>query len=350
MKQYMLGKTGILVPELCLGTMTFGEQNTPAEAFAQLEYAADNGLNFWDTAEMYPVPPRAQTQGATEKIIGDWFRQSGRRKEIILASKISGPSQVGDHIRGGKTRFRTPDIKQALDDSLKRLQTDYIDLYQLHWPERQTNFFGKAGFTNAMAVQDISDLSEFTDTLEALEREIKAGRIRAIGLSNETPWATMRYLALADHMGLPRMASIQNPYNLLNRTFEIGLAEIACREKIGLLAYSPLAFGVLSGKYLNGQKPEGARLTRWERFSRYTNPQADAATAAYADIAARHHMSLAQMSLAFIRQQTFVTSTIIGATHMTQLRENIDSLKIRLSQEILDDIEAVHTAHPNPAP
>jgi aryl-alcohol dehydrogenase-like predicted oxidoreductase len=345
-----LGKTGLYVPELCLGTMTFGEQNTAEDAFAQMDMALNAGLFFWDTAEMYPVPPQAQTQGATEQIIGQWLRRTGRRNDIVLATKIAGPNQMGGHLRDGRTHFIAEDIETALDSSLKRLGTDYIDLYQLHWPERHSNYFGKLGFDAQMAAQDQRDLTDFEETLSALANEIKRGRIRAIGLSNETPWGLMRCLTLAEHLGLPRVASIQNPYNLLNRTFEIGLAEIAHREQAGLLAYSPLAFGQLTGKYLNHQQPANARLTLFSRFTRYNNPQALAATEQYAHIAEQHGLSLTQMALAFIRQQFFVTSTIIGATTMEQLAENIASRDVQLGPEILAQIEAVHVQHPNPAP
>ncbi|RYY78114.1 MAG: NADP(H)-dependent aldo-keto reductase [Moraxellaceae bacterium] len=350
MKHHFLGHTDIQVPEICLGTMTFGQQNTQEQAFEQLDYALERGVNFWDTAELYAVPPTPQTYGSTETILGNWFAKTGKRNQVTLASKIAGPSQVGGHIRNGHTRFNKKDISSALDHSLKRLQTDYLDLYQLHWPERPTNCFSHLGYTAQMIADTPADLTPLAETLIALNDEIKAGRIRAIGLSNETPWGTMKFLQLADELGLQRVVSVQNPYGLLNRTYEIGLAEIAHFEKVGCLAYSPLGFGVLSGKYLNGQKPENARITLFPRFSRYTNAQAVWATEQYAKIAAEHDLSLAQLSLAFVRQQFFVTSTIIGATSMQQLQENIDSVDVILSDEIMQQIEAVHVQQPNPSP
>ena len=344
-----LAHTGILVPEICLGTMTFGEQNTQAEAFQQLEYALDRGLNFWDTAEMYPVPPKPETQGATEVILGNWIQQRGGRDKLFIASKIAGPSQGGSQIRGGQTRFNKADIESALDGNLKRLQTDYIDLYQLHWPQRPTNFFGKLGYgnTEAQASQQITDLEE---TLSALSDEVKRGRIRYIGLSNETPWGTMKFLHLAEKLGLEKFVSVQNPYNLLNRTYEVGMSEIAQYEGVGLLAYSPLAFGYLTGKFRNGARPANARVTLYSRFSRYSNPESEWATEQYALLAEKHGLSLTQLALAFIKQQFFVTSTIIGATNLDQLKENIDAFDIDLSKEVLQEIEAIHKQQPNPAP
>ncbi|ONG38982.1 aldo/keto reductase [Alkanindiges hydrocarboniclasticus] len=350
MKHHFLGHTDIKVPEICLGTMTFGQQNTQEQAFEQLDYALERGINFWDTAELYAVPPTPQSYGSTETILGNWFAKTGKRKQVTLASKIAGPSQVGGHIRNGQTRFNKKDISRALDNSLKRLQTDYLDLYQLHWPERPTNCFSHLGYTTQMIADTPADLTPLAETLIALNDEIKAGRIRAIGLSNETPWGTMKFLQLADELGLQRVVSVQNPYGLLNRTYEIGLAEIAHFEKVGCLAYSPLGFGVLSGKYLNDQKPENARITLFPRFSRYTNAQAVWATEQYAKIAAEQGLSLVQLSLAFVRQQFFVTSTIIGATTMQQLQENIDSVDVALSDEVMQLIEAVHVQQPNPSP
>ena len=344
-----LGHTDLLLPEICLGTMTFGEQNTQAEAFAQLNYALERGLYFWDTAEMYPVPPKAETQGATETIIGNWIAQQGQRDQLFLASKIAGPSQGGIHIRNGQTRFIAEEISSAIDASLKRLQTDYIDLYQLHWPQRPTNFFGKLGYGNQEAenTQHVTDLAE---TLYALHHEVQKGRIRYIGLSNETPWGTIKFLQLAKELGLEKMVSVQNPYNLLNRTYEIGMAEIAQYEGVGLLAYSPLAFGYLTGKFRNGARPENARITRFSRFTRYTNPQSEWATEQYAQLAEQHGLTLTQLALAYVKQQFFVTSTIIGATHLDQLKENIDAFEIDLSEEILTGIEDIHRQQPNPAP
>lgn len=350
MKHNFLGYTDIRVPEICLGTMTFGEQNSQQQGFQQLDYALGRGINFWDTAEMYPVPPNADTYGHTETILGNWFSQTKKRKEVILASKIAGPSQVGGHIRNGQTRFNAAIIAQALDHSLQRLQTDYIDLYQLHWPERPTNFFSKLGYSKQLIDETPEDLTPLAETLDALSAEIKRGRIRAIGLSNETPWGVMKFLQLSKQLGLAKVVSVQNPYNLLNRTYEIGLAEVAHYENVGCLAYSPLGFGMLSGKYLQGKQPPEGRITLFSRFSRYTNAQAIAATEQYAAIAKQHGISLTQLSLAFIRQQFFVTSTIIGATNLDQLKENIDSVEIHLNDEVMAQIEAVHVQQPNPAP
>lgn len=344
-----LANTGILVPEICLGTMTFGEQNTQQEAFEQLDYALERGIHFWDTAEMYPVPPKPETQGSTETIIGNWIAARGGRDQLFLASKIAGPSQGGSHIRDGKTKFIASEIKSALDQSLSRLQTDYIDLYQLHWPQRPTNFFGQLGYGNVHAAnqQEITPLEE---TLLALHDEIKAGRIRYIGLSNETPWGTMKFLHTAEKLGLSNFVSVQNPYSLLNRTYEIGMSEIAKYEGVGLLAYSPLAFGYLTGKFRNGARPANARITLFSRFSRYTNPESEWATEQYAQLAEQHGLTLTQLALAFIKQQFFVTSTIIGATSLDQLKENIDAFDIHLSDEVLQGINAIHQQQPNPAP
>lgn len=349
MKFNLLGQSGLEVPEICLGTMTFGEQNTQTEAFEQLAYALDQGLYFWDTAEMYPVPPKPETQGATEQIIGNWIAQNGRRDQLFLASKIAGPQQGGSHIRDGHTQFIESEISSAIDGSLKRLQTDYIDLYQLHWPQRPTNFFGKLGYSNNDAYnrQDITPLEQ---TLEALSKEVQKGRIRHIGLSNETPWGTLKFLHLAEKMGLEKIVSVQNPYNLLNRTYEIGMAEIAHYEGVGLLAYSPLAFGYLTGKFRHGARPADARITLFSRFSRYSNPESEWATEQYAQLAEKHNLTLTQLALAFIKQQFFVTSTIIGATNLTQLKENIAAFDLTLSDEILTDIENIHRQQPNPAP
>ncbi|WP_180004891.1 MULTISPECIES: NADP(H)-dependent aldo-keto reductase [unclassified Acinetobacter] len=344
-----LAHTGILVPEICLGTMTFGEQNTQAEAFEQLDYALERGLNFWDTAEMYPVPPKPETQGSTETIIGNWIAARGGRDKLILASKIAGPSQGGSHIRDGQTKFIASEIESALDHSLQRLQTDYLDLYQLHWPQRPTNFFGKLGYGNAEAnsTQTITNLEE---TLVALSHEVKKGRIRSIGLSNETPWGTLKFLQLAEKHGLEKIVSVQNPYSLLNRTYEIGLSEIAHYEGVGLLAYSPLAFGYLTGKFRHGARPANARVTLFSRFSRYSNAESEWATEQYAQLAEQHGLTLTQLALAFIKQQFFVTSTIIGATNLDQLKENIDAFEVNLSEDIIKGIEDIHRQQPNPAP
>ena len=340
-----LGRSDLKVSALCLGSMTWGEQNSEMEAFAQLDRARAAGINFLDTAEMYPVPPRAETYGRTEQIIGQYFKARGNRADWVLASKVAGPGNGIGYIRGGQLKHDSAHIVAALDASLERLQTDWIDLYQLHWPERSTNFFGQLGYQHRE--QAFTPLRE---TLEVLAEQVKAGKIRHIGLSNETPWGTLKYLQLAESLDLPRMVSIQNPYNLLNRTFEVGLAEIAQREDCGLLAYSPLAFGMLSGKYENGARPAKARISLYSRFTRYTNPQAEAACARYVALAREHGLDPAQMALAFVNSRPFVTSNIIGATSLEQLESNLASAQFKLSDEVLDGIEAIQRAQPNPAP
>ncbi|WP_373387311.1 NADP(H)-dependent aldo-keto reductase [Pseudomonas alcaligenes] len=345
MEYRQLGRSDLQVSALCLGSMTWGEQNSEAEGFAQIDRARACGINFLDTAEMYPVPPRRDTYGATERIIGNYFKARGNRADWVLASKVAGPGNGIDYIRGGQLKHNRRHIVAALDDSLKRLQTDWIDLYQLHWPERSTNFFGQLGYRHQE--QDFTPLQE---TLEVLGEQVQAGKIRHIGLSNETAWGAMKYLQLADSLGLPRAVSIQNPYNLLNRSFEVGLAEVAMREQCGLLAYSPLAFGMLTGKYENGARPANARITLFSRFARYTNPQAIAACSRYVTLAKEHGLDPAQMALAFVTRQPFVTSNIIGATSLEQLESNLGSLSLELSEELLAAIEAIHREQPNPAP
>ncbi|WP_327438803.1 NADP(H)-dependent aldo-keto reductase [Pseudomonas donghuensis] len=341
-----LGRTDLNVSALCLGSMTWGEQNDQAQAFAQIERAKAAGINFIDTAEMYPVPPRPETYAATERMIGNWFSQRGDRAQWILASKVAGPGNGINHIRDGLLKHNRQHIVAALDDSLKRLQTDWIDLYQLHWPERSTNFFGKLGYQHAP--QDL--FTPLEETLEVLDEQVKAGKIRHIGLSNETPWGTMKFLQLAESRGWSRAVSIQNPYNLLNRSFEVGLAEIAIREQCGLLAYSPLAFGMLSGKYEDGARPADGRLTLFNRFSRYSNPQTVSACSRYVKLARDHGLDPAQMALAFVTRQPFVTSNIIGATTLGQLDSNLASINLKLTDELLAGIEAIHQDQPNPAP
>ena len=334
------------VSKICLGTMTWGQQNNETQAHAQMAMALGEGVNFWDTAEMYPSPPDKDKQGSTERYIGSWFHKNKQRDKVILASKMSPMS----FLRDGQSRYNAEHISAAIDGNLERLQTDYIDIYQLHWPERQANFFSQRGYNEQMAAQSLADLTPFLETIQALNDEIKKGRIRAYGLSNDTAWGLMRYLWEADKNGLIAPITVQNPYSLLNRLYEVGMAEIAHREQVGLLAYSPLGFGVLSGKYLNGKRPTGARLTQYDHYSRYINEQAQSATAEYANIAADAGLDMAQMALAFVNTRPFVTSNIIGATNTEQLQANIDSVNLTLSADVLAAIEAVHTRQPNPAP
>jgi aryl-alcohol dehydrogenase-like predicted oxidoreductase len=343
-----LGNSELTVSQICLGTMTFGEQNNQTEAFEQLDYAIAHGINFIDTAELYAIPPKAETYGATEAIIGNWLANRGRRDDLVLASKIAGPGAdwVG-HIRQGKSRFDDKNISEALDNSLQRLKTDYLDLYQLHWPERKTNYFGKLGYQHDSSEEDMTSVVE---TLQALEKQIKAGKIRYIGLSNETPWGMMQFISVAKAMNLPVISSIQNPYSLLNRTYEIGCAEISYRENVPLLAYSPLGFGVLSGKYLQNNAPPTARMSLWPHYARYSNQKAIQATQAYVDLAVQHQLDPAQMALAYVNSRAFVAATIIGATNMQQLKTNIGSEQLMLSDEVVTAIEEIHKAIPNPAP
>jgi aryl-alcohol dehydrogenase-like predicted oxidoreductase len=341
-----LGSSGLQVSVICLGSMTWGEQNSEAEGHEQLDYAVAHGVNFIDTAELYAIPPKADTYGRTEEIIGSWLKKRGNRDRVILASKIAGPGEGWvDHIRNGRTRFDRENIEAALNGTLRRLRTDYLDLYQLHWPERDTNCFGKLGYVHAERPSTPPE-----ETLAVLGDLVAAGKIRHIGLSNDTPWGVMKFLQAAEALNLPRVVSIQNPYSLLNRTFEVGLAEVAHREHVGLLAYSPLGFGVLSGKYVEGRDLEQDRLRLFPHYDRYSNPQAKLATAAYSVLARRNGLSPAQMALAYVNSRSFLTSTIIGATTMEQLQENIGSAEVKLPQELLAEIEAVHTRIPNPAP
>lgn len=348
MKFNQLGHSDLSVSEICLGTMTYGEQNTEVEGFQQLDYAISQGINFIDTAELYAIPPKAETYGATEVVIGNWLKQRGRRDDLILASKIAGPGPDWiPHIRGGHSRFDAANIDQALNDSLSRLQTDYLDLYQLHWPERQTNYFGKLGFQEP--VDEIA-LTPVIETLQALKKHIDAGKIRYIGLSNETPWGIMQFISVAKQLDLPLIVSVQNPYSLINRTYEVGCAEISFREQVSLLSYSPLGFGVLSGKYLDNQAPANARLNLWPHYARYSNEQAVKATRAYVNLAEEFALEPAQMALAYVNSRPFNAATIIGATTMAQLKNNIASSDLTLSTELLERIEAIHQQQPNPAP
>ena len=346
MEYNKLGQTDIEVSKICLGTMTWGEQNTEGEAHEQLNYAMDAGINFIDVAEMYPVPPRKETYGLTESYIGNWLNKRKDRDKIILATKIAAKAEWLPYIRDGQIKLDKKNIVQALDDSLRRLKTDYIDLYQMHWPDRDTNFFGKLAYFHAPE----KDGTPISETLAVLDELVEQGKIRMIGISNETPWGCAEYLRISREKKLPRIVSIQNPYNLLNRTFEIGISEFAHREQVGLLAYSPLAFGALSGKYLNNQKPEGARLTLFERFNRYLNPRAIQATEAYVDLAKKNDLDPSQMALSYVSSRPFLTSNIIGATSMKQLKMDIESINVELSKEIIKEIESIHKKIPNPAP
>ncbi len=344
MLYHTLPHTNLEVSKICLGTMTFGQQNSEAEAHQQLDLALDMGVNFIDTAEMYAVPPTKETQGLTEKYIGSWLSKSGKRDKVVLATKVAGPRNI-PYIRDNMALDRR-NIRQAVDDSLSRLQTDYIDLYQVHWPQRHVNSFGKLNYHH----QDENSGVTLLDTLDALAELVREGKIRHIGVSNETPWGVMSYLRLAEKHSLPRIVTIQNPYNLLNRSFEVGLSEISHQEGVELLAYSPLAFGALSGKYLNGAKPEGARCTRWERFVRYFTEQGQAATLAYVNLAQESGLDPAQMALAYVNSRPFVASNIIGATSLEQLRANIESVNLTLPEPVIERIEEIGVQYSNPCP
>ena len=348
MKYRKLGTTDINVSIICLGTMTWGEQNSQSEAFDQMDYAVEKGINFFDTAELYAVMPRKETYGKTEEIIGNWFQKSGKRQNIVLASKIASKSTGLEWIRGGKEKlgFDKKNMCAAVDASLKRLKTDYIDLYQLHWPERKVPLFGKLDFE-----YDSEDLKwlQIDEVLENLNDIIKSGKIRYIGLSNETPWGVMKFLQKTKEKNLPRMMSIQNAYSLVNRIFDIANSEVSIRENCGLLTYSPLAGGRLSGKYLNGAQPKNARYSLWpSRFSRHATERGDNAIAKYLQLAKKHNIPIAKMANAFVNDRPFVTSNIIGATSMDQLRENIDSINLTLSEDILENIQEIHSGDPNP--
>jgi aryl-alcohol dehydrogenase-like predicted oxidoreductase len=344
MKQKSLPNTDLKVSELCLGTMTFGEQNTQEEAFEQLDFALENGINFIDTAEMYSVPGRKETQGSTETIIGNWFAKTGNRDKVFLASKIAGPSRSFEHIRD-PLDFSRASLNDAINKSLKRLQTDYIDLYQLHWPERNTNYFGQRNYNHNPNEKWEDNIAELLDNLEYF---VKEGKIRHIGVSNESPFGVMRFVEEA-RKGKRKIATLQNPFSLLNRKDEIGMTEVLLRENIGYLPYSPLGFGQLTGKYLE-DSPKNARVTLFPNYSRYHKPKGFEATRKYNALAKENGLSLTHMALAFIRQQAFVTSTILGATTIEQLKENIASKEVVLSNEILNQINNIHEEIPNPAP
>ena len=339
-----LGNTDLKVSTICLGTMTWGEQNTQREGFEQMDYALDQGVNFWDTAELYAVPPKAETFGHTETIIGNWFEKNKKRDKVILATKVAGPSRK--YLRNGENSFVGKNLDQAINDSLKRLKTDYIDLYQLHWPERNVNNFGKLGYTHKE-----NSWNEFEDVLENLKKYIESGKIRYVGLSNETPWGVMKYLKLSKDKDLPRMMSIQNPYSLLNRSYEVGLAEISIREKIGCLAYSPLASGYLSGKYRNGNFPKGSRMERdFDFWTRYRKPNVDKVVEEYFKISKKYDLDISQMSIKFCEVQDFMTSVIIGATTMEQLKTDIESVKVKLDENVIKEINEIQKIYPNPCP
>ncbi|MEI5998585.1 NADP(H)-dependent aldo-keto reductase [Paraburkholderia bengalensis] len=350
MEYRRLGDTDVQVSVIGLGTMTWGEQNTEREAHEQIDYALDHGVTLIDTAEMYPVPPRPETQGSTERYIGTWLaRHRSQRETIVLATKIAGPARQPHnprHIRGEGNQFDRKNLTEALNDSLKRLQTDYVDLYQLHWPDRSTMTFGRSAYPWI----DDAYTVPIEETLSVLAGFVKEGKVRHVGVSNETPWGVAQFLRASEKLGLPRIVSIQNPYSLLNRTFEAGLSEFTHRDHVGLLAYSPLAFGWLSGKYEGGARPAGARITLFERFQRYSKPHTVQATTRYVELAKRHGFSPAQFALAFVNSRPFLTSNLIGATSLDQLKENIASVDVKLSPEALADIDALHEQQPNPAP
>ena len=346
MKYKKLGDTDLKVSLICLGTMTWGEQNTQEEGFKQMDFALEKGVNFFDTAELYAIPPKAKTYGRTEEIIGDWFKIKKNRKKIILASKIAGPGLKW--IRGGGSQYSPKSIEEALHNSLKRLQTDYIDLYQLHWPERNTNYFGDLDYEHD---EKEKSWNSFESILNTLKKFIDQGKIRYIGLSNETPWGFSKYLEIAKEKNLPKVVSVQNPYSLVNRTYEVGMSEISIRERAGLLAYSPLAVGYLTGKYRNKKIPKNSRLDLfYENYPRYHNERTYEAVDEYFKISEKYKISLSQLALAFVNSRDFVTSNIIGATTMEQLQENIDSIDISLNENVMNEINLIHEKIPNPAP
>ena len=340
-----LGRSDLLIPDVCLGTMTFGEQTVEADAHAQLDYALAAGVNFIDTAEMYAVPPRPETCGASESIVGHWLARQAR-DQIIVATKVAGPSRNLHWIRNGPPALDRTNIRAALEGSLQRLQTDYVDLYQLHWPERNQPMFGQWQFDPA----NERECTPISAQLEALGELVREGKIRQIGVSNEHPWGIMQFTRLADELGLPYLVSTQNAYSLLNRTFETGLAEVCHRERLGLLAYSPLAFGHLSGKYLANPQAAG-RLSQWPAFGqRYSKPNVAPAVAAYAELARRHGLTPTQLALGFVRSRWFVASTIIGASSLAQLKETLSATQTPISAELLAEIDAIHLRYTNPAP
>jgi len=345
MKFRKLGTTDIDVSLICLGTMTWGTQNTEKDAFEQMDYAVSQGINFFDTAEIYSVPPTSDSYGKTEAMIGNWFEKRKNRDKIILASKVAGPGC--NWIRGGGNNFDEKKIGEAIDGSLKRLKTDYIDLYQLHWPERSTNFFGRRDY---LFNNKEGNWNSFESILEALEKFIKSGKIRHIGMSNETPYGLSRYLEISKNKGAPRMMSVQNPYNLVNRTYEIGMSEISIREKCGLLVYYPLAAGGLSGKYRNGKMPKDSRMALFKGWERHLNPLAMKAYDKYFKLAKDFNLTMVQLAQSFVNSRPFVTSNIIGATTMDQLKENVESINIEFTDEMMDKVNEIHNNNPNPSP
>ncbi len=339
-----LPNSDIKISKICLGTMTFGEQNTESEAHEQLDFAIENGINFIDTAEMYPIAARQATLGLTEKYIGTWLKKSGKRNNLVIATKIAGPNRGMEYIRK-PLDFSKKSITEAVENSLKNLQTDVIDLYQMHWPERVMNMFGQRGLIEI----DSNWKDNFQEVLSVYDTLIKEGKIKHIGVSNEAPWAVMKFLSESEKYNLPRISTIQNPYSLLNRLFEVGLSEVCLRENVGLLGYSPLGFGVLSGKHLKGKVAE-SRIGLFPQFVRYNSENCTKVTQLYNDLAQSNGLTLAQMALAFVQQQSFVTSTIIGATSINQLKENIETQNIILTEQVLIDIDSIQELHPNPAP
>ena len=345
MKFKKLGNTDLDVSLICLGTMTWGTQNTEKDAFEQMDYSVSQGVNFFDTAEIYSVPPTSDSYGKTEVMIGNWFEKRKNRDKIILASKVAGPGC--DWIRGGGNNFDEKKIGEAIDGSLKRLKTDYIDLYQLHWPERSTNFFGKRDYSYN---NKEGEWNSFENILDALSKHIKSGKIRYIGMSNETPYGLSRYLEISKNKGAPRMMSVQNPYSLVNRTYEIGMSEISIRQKCGLLVYYPLAAGALSGKYRNGEMPKNSRMALFKGWERHLNPLAMRAYDEYYKLAKDFNLTMVQLAQSFVNSRPFVTSNIIGATTMEQLKENIDSVNIDFTDEMMERVDKIHNENPNPSP
>jgi aryl-alcohol dehydrogenase-like predicted oxidoreductase len=347
MKYRRLGATDLDVSLICLGTMTWGEQNSEAEAHAQLDRAVALGINFLDAAEMYPVPPKPETFGRTEAFLGTWLKKNpGLRPKLVIATKVTGANNNLPHVRDGRGRLDRANIEAAVDGSLRRLQTDYVDLYQTHSPDRFINSFGRLDYVH----KPEQDGAPIAETLKVLDDLVRAGKVRHVGVSNETAWGTMTHLRLAAAGKGPRIQSVQNAYSLLNRAFEVGVAEVALRERCGLLAYSPLGMGVLTGKYLNGQRPAGGRLTLFERFKRYSTARAAPAAAAYVQLAREAGLDAAQMALAFVNSRPFVTATIIGCTSIAQLEHDTRSIDVRLTDDVLAAIDRIHAGNPNPCP